>query len=173
MSTVSPLLTTSSFAWKDYKPTAQAYRYQGFEQTLMESDKPVEDKLHQWPWRGFAFASDLGILAQLLRKPKLAGVGWLIALPYYGYSLVSKPSKEKRIEEAVYQLTANGLCPLIEVKLGIIVGKLVGVKFPKIALPVWKGAGGLLALAVLTPAVGDPVSSQIVQKYQAQRGNQC
>lgn len=167
------LQPTSSLAWKDYKPTAQAYRYQAFEQSLMKPDKPVEDKLHQWPWRGFAFASDLGILAHLLRKPKLAGVGWLIALPYYGCSLVSKPGKEKKLEEAVYQFTANGLCPLLEVKLGIIVGKLVGVKFPKIALSVWKGAGGLLALAVLTPTVGDPVSSHIVQKYQAQRGNQC
>lgn len=133
----------------------------------------------QWPWRGFAFSSDLGTLGCLVNKPQLAGLGWLIALPYYLYSVFSQSKGQKRKEEIMYQATANGLLPFVEAKAGTMAGELLYRKlalrliekaptiiFSRLTRPMAKTFGGLTALLVLTPTLGDPISHWIIKRYK-------
>lgn len=137
-------------------------------------------KHQQWPWRSFAFFSDLGTEGYLVNKPQLAGIGWLIALSYYIYAIFSQPKGKKRNEEVVYQATANGIMPFAEAKAAVLAGeyiqKKLAVPFQKrnkvslfkwVSLPASKVTGGLMALLALTPGVGDPVSKRIIKVYQS------
>lgn len=141
------------------------------------SDTPVH---RQWPWRGFAFCSDLGTVGYLVNKPQLAALGWLLALPYYAYSIFSQPKGKKRNEEMVYQVTANGMMPFAGAKVGTLAGEALyrnavtqlRKKYPnsqlyRLSLPLYKTLGGLIALFALTPTVGDPLSRWIMQRYQS------
>lgn len=147
--------------------------------------EPMEKALHQFPYRSFAFASDLGTVAHIVKQPKLAGIGWMIAAPYYLYSILAQPNKEKREQETVYQLTANGIFPLLEAKLGAIAGQQAGLHLLS-SLPektfswlhkarpaTWKGLGSLVALVTLTPTLGDPLSKKILNKFNQLKGVTC
>lgn len=133
----------------------------------------------QWPWRSFAFCSDLGTVGYLVNKPKLGLLGWVLALPYYLYALFKQPKGEQRKQEFIYQTTANGIFPFTEAKLGVVIGDLIDQhlitplikKYPtsafsRLTQPMSKIAGGLIALLALTPTMGDPVSHWIMQKYK-------
>lgn len=143
---------------------------------------PIESKppaYQQWPWRGFAFCSDLGTVGYLVNKPKLGIVGWALALPYYLYAIFKQPKSEQQRQELLYQATANGIFPFVEAKAGVGIGDLlhryvispVIKKYPASALswltqPRSKIAGGLMALLALTPTVGDPISDWIFKNYK-------
>lgn len=139
-------------------------------------------RYRQWPYRGFAFASDLGLVGYLIKQPILGSIGWLIALPYYAYALLQHKDTRGKKEEALYQATANGIFPFIEAKLGVMAGDFAPSKLPKsfkksptsilhrLPNPVYKGIGGLLALLILTPTLGDPLSHRLVGKYQTSPG---
>jgi hypothetical protein len=139
-------------------------------------------RYRQWPYRGFAFASDLGLVGYLLKQPIMGTIGWLIALPYYAYALLQQKNPKDRKEEALFQATANGIFPFIEAKLGVTAGDWISKKppqnakkypssvLPRLPRPVYKGIGGLLALLVLTPTLGDPLSHWLLNKYQAGYG---
>lgn len=140
-------------------------------------DESRPNVFHQWPWRTLAFASDLGIIAQILKKPKFAGLGWLVALPYYGASIASRPSTAQRQEEGIYQLTANGLFPILEAHLGIKLGALLrgklATKIPgritQFPQPVCKGLSALLGLMTLTPLLGDRISDKIIEFFRSKK----
>ena len=138
-----------------------------------EANTPV---YRQWPWRGFAFCSDLGTIGYLLKKPRLARWGWALALPYYAYALIHQPTKAKRQEELLYQATANGLFPFLAAKAGVQAGDSAhqalsapwrqallkqGLSAPRVKL-----VGALLAVLLLTPGVGDPISRWLEARYQ-------
>jgi len=107
-------------------------------------------------------------------------VGWLLALPYYGYALLTQPNGKKRKEEIMYQATGNGIFPFLEAKAGVKAGGWLydylqnaeGAKkysipiLKKLTQPMAKIGGGLIALLTLTPAVGDPVSQWIVKQFK-------
>lgn len=145
------------------------------------SNAPAKTPTHrQWPMRGLAFASDLGLVGYLVKQPILGSIGWLIALPYYAYALLKQPDKQSRKEEFLFQVTANGLLPLAEAKAGIMTGNLgyqklsalLVQKYPtsvlsKLTQPMYKAIGGLLALLVLTPTLGDPISHWMMVQYQS------
>jgi hypothetical protein len=146
-----------------------------------KSKAALPEQLHQWPWRGLAFASDLGIIAHLLKQPKLAGLGWLVAAPYYAVCIGARPNASQRKEEAVYQLSANGVFPFLCAKVGAKLGDGLGVRFLKKIggsarsfSPLWgKGIGGLLGLAFLTPTVGDPLSQTLISTLKKVRHPVC
>lgn len=129
----------------------------------------------QWPWRALAFLSDLGTLGYLIQQPKLGGWGWLAALPYYYASLFSQPAGPQRNEELIFQATANGLFPLIAAKIGIsfvhVLERLTVIPPKWLAhsqktLPLAKITGGIVAMAVLTMTVGDPITQWILTHYK-------
>ncbi len=141
--------------------------------TASEKQEPA---YRQWPWRGFAFCSDLGSIGYLLKNPRLARWGWALALPYYAYALIHQPSRAKRQEELIYQATANGVFPFLAAKGGVQAGQAVhqavsshwkevllkhGLSAPRFQL-----VGALLALLLLTPGVGDPLSRWLLTRYQ-------
>jgi hypothetical protein len=166
-----PVYTT--FPYPSLRPPQNIFqKLQGNPENLPTCES---SKLHQWPWRGFAFASDLGTVGALLKQPGLGVVGWLIALPYYAYALLSEQPGQKRKEEMLYQVTANGFFPLIEAKIGIVLGHLLEQKlkrvfpdklFTRFRQPVYRLGGGLLAVAALTPLAGDPVSRHLMNRYR-------
>lgn len=134
----------------------------------------------QWPWRILPFCSDLGTVGYLINRPKVGLIGWLLAMPYYLYAVLRQPDSQKRKEEVLYQSTANGLFPLVEAKMGINVGyflykRLTSIQHKKICpiddltkrpIALYKLAGGLLALAIMTPMLGDPFSHWIGEQYK-------
>jgi len=129
----------------------------------------------QWPWRIFPFASDLGTVGCLLKRPKLGLLGWAIAAPYYLVSILKQPNGQQRKNEALYQATANGVFPFLAAKTGAKFGealyRLLKAHSLNAVNVLWKQnrlklLGGLLGLVVLTPTVGDPISRQLCQKYQ-------
>lgn len=140
-------------------------RHQG----LSLRELKTENVFHQWPIRGFAFASDLGTVAKLANVPKLGIAGWVIAAPYYLASLLGQDNKQKRQNELIYQATANGLFPFLEAKAAVyLAGKLsqnaaFQSRLPQIAKikPQYlQLLAGLLFVGVLTPLVGDPLSKR-------------
>lgn len=134
------------------------------------SESPVIPASRQWPWRGFAFSSDLGTIGYLVKKPQLAGLGWLTALPYYIFSIENRPKGSERKEEALYQATANGILPFAEAKIGTMAGELLHQRFAqtgKLTRPMSKTLGGLTALLVLTPILGDPISRWLIKRYKS------
>jgi hypothetical protein len=144
--------------------------------TSSDSQSPAHQ---QWPWRGFAFCSDLGTLGYLMNKPKLGFVGWTLALPYYLYALFQQPKGEQRNRELIYQATANGIFPFAAAKAGVITGGFIYQRFitqfikkyptsilKRFTQPISKIAGGFIALLTLTPMVGDPLSHWMIQKFQ-------
>ncbi len=146
-----------------------------------KSQADLSEQLHQWPWRGLAFASDLGTMAHLLKQPKLAGLGWLVSAPYYAVCIGVQPSTNRRKEEAVYQLSANGIFPFLAAKVGATLGDAFGVRFlqkiggtARTFSPLLsRGIGGLLGLAVLTPTVGDPLSQTLISTLKKVRHPAC
>lgn len=139
-------------------------------------DQNDKQPCRQWPWRIFAFLSDLGTIGCLLQKRWMGVLGWSLALPYYAYALIHQPDSKSRKEEALYQVTANGIFPFMAAKVGIILGdkayQSIGKNWTKssphtflskLTHPMVKGIGGLLALLVLTPTVNDPISHKIVK----------
>jgi hypothetical protein len=133
------------------------------------NDLKTENFFHQWPLRGFAFASDLGTVAKLANVPKLGMAGWAIAAPYYLASILGQKNKQQRENELIYQATANGLFPFLEAKAGVHLGgklsqtPLFQSFFPKIAKikPQYlQLLSGLLFVGLLTPFVGDPFSKK-------------
>ena len=130
----------------------------------------LRKKHHQWPWRFLAFASDLGTVGYLIKQPVLNRVGWLISVPYYAYGLWVQPNSQARKEEMLYQLTANGALPFVEAKIGVKLGTWLYRRLPRlkvaIPLPAAQFVSGLLALAVLTPMVGDPISQWMLNGYK-------
>jgi hypothetical protein len=133
----------------------------------------------QWPWRGFAFCSDLGTVGYLANKPKLGILGWILATPYYVLTLFKQPPGKERRQELIYQATANGFFPFVEAKTGVMLGGLlhqhVFIPFinknsvsalSRLTLPPSKIAGGLTTLLTLTPTVGDPLSHWIIKQYK-------
>lgn len=135
---------------------------------------PWQQRHRQWPYRGLAFASDLGIVGHFIQQPKLAWGGWLIAMPYYLYSLWIQPSKERRQEELLYQSTANLAFPLAEAKLGTAGGAMLGKKLlnaglKRMPVTMWKFLGGIAALVAMTPTIGDPISERIVHYFNARK----
>jgi hypothetical protein len=140
-------------------------RHQG--QPLL--DLKTKEIYHQWPIRGFAFASDLGTIAKLANIPKLGIAGWIIAAPYYLASILGQDNKQKRQNELIYQVTANGLFPFVEAKAGVhFAGKLSQNPLFKSLLPkiatikpeYLQLFSGLLFVGLLTPLVGDPLSKR-------------
>ena len=136
-------------------------------------------KYRQWPWRAFAFCCDLGTVGYLANKPKLGLLGWALALPYYLYALIQASKGRQRHQEMLYQVTANGIFPFAEAKVGVIAGGLLYQRliapfitkyphlyFSRLTLPASKIAGGLTALFTLTPKVGDPLSNWLSNKYK-------
>ena|GEM_PF-4660547 len=139
-------------------------------------DQNDKQPCRQWPWRIFAFLSDLGTIGCLLKKRWMGALGWSLALPYYAYALIHQPDSKSRKEEALYQVTANGIFPFMAAKIGITlgdrtyqkIGKSVAKNYPhtfftELTHPMYKGIGGLLALLALTPTLNDPLSHKIVQ----------
>lgn len=137
---------------------------------------------HRWPFRGLAFASDLGTVSYLVNQPRLGHIGWLLSLPYYAVSILKAPSGNKRHEEILYQATANGLFPYAEAKLGMLAGEQVShqvqsflkkhapaSQLRKLAPSVYKLLGGLGALILLTPRLGDPLSHWLISQYRQRR----
>ena len=138
-----------------------------------------KEDYRQWPWRGLAFASDLGTVGYLVKQHWLGLIGWLLALPYYAYALWRQPDSKNRKEEAVYQATANGFLPFMAAKVGTMIGELahrkitvfLAEKYPtsglnKLTCPMYKVIGGLATLLVLTPSVDDPISNWIMSQYK-------
>jgi hypothetical protein len=136
-------------------------------------------KYRQWPWRAFAFCSDLGTVGYLANKPRLGLLGWAFALPYYLYALIQAPQGQQRLQEMLYQATANGIFPFAEAKAGVMAAGLLYQclivpfvkKYPlspfnRLTLPASKIAGGLTALFALTPKVGDPLSDWLSNTYK-------
>lgn len=141
--------------------------------SFLKSTSKKENPAHRFPQRLFAFSSDLGLLSVFLKLPVLAWIGWLIALPYYAYSLIRQPDKRSQKEEALYQVTANGIFPLVEAKLGVMAGKKLSEfakhpnsLLPKASQPAYKAVCGIFALLILTPNVGDKLGNKIVSHYQ-------
>ena len=132
--------------------------------TATEPDTPL---YRQWPWRGFAFCSDLGTVGYLINKPKLGLFGWALALPYYLYALFKQPKGPQRSQEFAYQATANGLLPFLEAKAGVITGGYIAKRFKPLVKPsLSKLTGGLTALLALTSTVGDPLSDWMLKQYK-------
>ena len=134
----------------------------------------------QWPWRGFAFCSDLGTVGYLLNKPKFGILGWALALPYYLYALACQPTGQQRNQELLYQSTANGVLPFLEAKAGVAAGGMLAIQaIKKNSMPVFgllthsmiKVMGGIIALLALTPVLGDPISNWVVRQYAFNREN--
>lgn len=146
------------------------------EATAGTSGKEEANPYHQWPLRTMAFASDLGTVGHLVNLPKLFWAGWLVAAPYYVCSVASRPDREKKEEELIYQATANGFFPLLSAKLGVSLGRLAeghfgGGQHSKTGetrpSPLWRMGGGLGALAVLTPTLCDPLSRWLLEKWRS------
>src|SRR6478609_3470023 len=129
-----------------------------------DDDQNDKQPCRQWPWRIFAFLSDLGTIGVLIKKRWMGTLGWSLALPYYAYALIHQPDSKSRKEEVLYQLTANGILPFMAAKVGITLGdkayqqfgNKLSKRYPhtfinKLTHPMVKGLGGLLALLVLTP----------------------
>jgi hypothetical protein len=150
---------------------------QGETQTLENSNS-----MHRWPWRGLGFASDLGTLGYLLKIKNLGPVfgvlGWAVSLPYYAYSVISKPNEREKKKEALFQVTANGIFPFLLLKMGIKLGEKLHKKvsplpaaersclsYLKTAPSAWKLLVGLGVLAIGTPFVGDPLGKLLVGKF--------
>lgn len=150
------------------------------QQSTVEPAAVSKPALEQWPWRGFAFCSDLGTIGALVKQPKLAGLGWLLATPYYLLSIFSQPKGQQRKEELMYQVTANGVFPFVEAKLGTVAGEMIFNKVKPLVSPsfnllnmkiplnasVAKALGGLASLLLLTPALGDPLSASITKTFK-------
>jgi hypothetical protein len=162
----------------------QANQYPGSSATCssnsssQQKDDDQNDKqpCRQWPWRIFAFLSDLGTIGVLIKKRWMGALGWSLAIPYYAYALIHQPDSKSRKEEALYQVTANGILPFMAAKAGITLGDKVYQQFgtklanhyphtflSKLSHPMYKGIGGLLALLVLTPTVNDPLSHKFIK----------
>ena len=128
---------------------------------------------HQWPWRLIAFASDLGSIGYLLKKPALGIIGGLIALPYYAYSIARKKTPTEKKDEFLYQATANGIFPLLEAKLGICLGRFINGFFKQANIKTlakatpntWKIAGGIISVTALTPTIGDPLARKLLNPF--------
>lgn len=154
------------------KPQHAQFKGVSVSQGAEQPDLPTRE----WPWRGFGFASDLGTLGALMGKPKIGVVGWLIALPYYAYSILSKPKGKARQEEALYQATANGIFPTAALTIGTRTGGALSQLTQKYSLNqsrpiptnVYKAGMGLLSLAVLTKTLGDPLSQKMLDSFQKQ-----
>lgn len=154
------------------------------DQFQYKTDRRTDSKApayQSWPWRGFAFCSDLGTVGYLVNKPKLGLLGWVLALPYYLFAIFKQPKGEQRKQAIFYQATANGIFPILEAKAGVEIGGLLHrhvmnhfiQKYPPFALrwltqPGLKIVGGLMALLALTPTLGDPISDSILERYKAQ-----
>lgn len=124
------------------------------------------DSHRQWPWRLFAFASDLGIVANMAHLPRLAWVGWLIALPYFGYGAGKQPNASALKEELFHQSVANLAFPAVFAKLGVLAGKALGRKWlPKVPVAIPSLTVGLATVAALIPLVGDPVTHHLQEKF--------
>jgi hypothetical protein len=142
---------------------------------------------HRWPWRLFAFLSDMGLVGHLVRQPKLAKLGLGLSLPYYAYAIASQPDAHAQQEEVLYQATANGLFPYVEAKIGVKAGRmlyreLIATLPKKYARALIRRAApsmlqsvmGFAALVALTPTVGDPLSRSILKFYREKRTSpQC
>jgi hypothetical protein len=144
-------------------------------------NQPENSRLshRKWPWRILAFSSDLGTVGYLVKLPQLGLVGWLLALPYYVLAVARQPNVQSQKEELLYQSTANGLFPLIEAKLGILAADNLHKGFaPRLtrqgisglnslaSRSVWKMLGSLIALATLTPTLGDRISHWLLKQYR-------
>lgn len=134
------------------------------------SESPLSRRHNQWPWRGFAFLSDASILLGLMGIKGPAKQLGLVSIPYYLYAIARPQSSESRLNEILYQLTANGLFPFLNVSFGMKMGPFlqkIAPIFKKQALA--EMAGGLMGLLILTPLVGDPASHQLIQWVSKKR----
>jgi hypothetical protein len=144
--------------------------------------EPSDSIYHQWPYRGLAFASDLGTLGYLLQKPRLGMLGWAIALPYYAAALFSRPTAAEKQDEALYQVSANGVFPFLAAKAGTCIGHWLATLVAK-QLPLPKTCSlnsriklcealiGLFGLLAFTPRLGDPLSAWLVQQNRIRRAS--
>ncbi len=166
-----PLVAATQTSFSIGQPMASNSHSFAFDQFQETSSKPATDTARpvyrQWPWRGFAFCSDLGTVGYLINKPKLGLLGWALAMPYYLYALLKQPKGPQRNQELAYQATANGLLPFLEAKTGVITGGYMAKRLNPLVNPSFsKLTGGLTALLALTPTVGDPFSNWVLKQYK-------
>lgn len=173
MPSVQAAILTAPQPFASFKATALPLSCQ------TSADSLAKGFYRQWPWRLFAFASDLGTVGYLVNKPALGLLGWMIALPYYGVSILRQPNRAERRDELLYQATANGLFPLVEAKAGAVAGEWLFNKtgawvqkhspisaLTRLTSPVYKALGSLGAMLALTPLLGDPLGHWCLGQYR-------
>jgi len=177
-----PVVTTYYLCTIGNKPVVHTGHSCTTDQFQSQDTEPHVARIpyREWPWRTFAFCSDLGTVGYLTNMPKLGIVGWLLALPYYGAAILTQPNGKKRKEEILYQATGNGIFPFLEAKAGVKAGGWLygylqnAAVAKKCSIPILnkltqsmaKIGGSLIALFTLTPAIGDPISQWVVKQYK-------